>query len=146
MPVAVAALHIRDAFGEGDDLAAGAGGHVAVGERHRGGRGLILELGQLGGQAAQFGFPSGAGVVGHVVGHQASQPLMADGAQVPGNIQRMQAGNSEGWGVAEVMQVGRATRTSCSSGGRIAAARCAWWTTPWTCAQRSPIGASSSAA
>ena len=32
---------------------------------------------------------------------------MADGAQVPGAIQRMQAGQGEGWGVAEVMQVGR---------------------------------------
>jgi hypothetical protein len=54
MPVAVAALHIRDAFGQGDDLAAGADGHVAVGERHRGGRGLILEVGQLRGQAARL--------------------------------------------------------------------------------------------
>jgi hypothetical protein len=64
MPGAVAPLDIGQALSQGDHLTSDAGGHVAVGERHRRGRRLILELGQLSGEPTELGFGAGTRVVG----------------------------------------------------------------------------------
>jgi hypothetical protein len=99
---AVAPLDVGQALSQIDGLTGRAGGHVAVGERHRRGRGLVVELGQLGGEAAQLGLGAGA----RVVGDQAGKALVAERAEVAGTVERVEAGLDQGGGVAEVMQVG----------------------------------------
>jgi len=79
---AIEAFHASQPLLVGDDLASRAGGHVAVGQRHRRGRGLIHELGQLRGQPTQLSLTPSAGVKGN----QARQPLIAEGKKVAGAV------------------------------------------------------------
>jgi hypothetical protein len=88
---AISPFHASQPLLIGDDLASRASGHVTVGERHRRGRGLIRELGQLGSQPPQLGLTPRAGVLGD----QASQPFMAEGAKVAGAVECMKAGLHE---------------------------------------------------
>ena len=80
------------------------------------------------------------------MGDQASKVLVAQGAEVAGAVERMEAGLDQARGVAEVVQVGGRHQLISFVGREDGRHPLRLPATPCTCSQRSPSGASSSSA